>query len=69
MEFTMITSPSKDGVLAIGGISGSDFQDSILKLTCKGDLNCEWTELDQKMNERRKTLVAYLIPDELTSCS
>ena len=49
MEFSMMTSPDGDGVLAVGGISGSDYQSSILKMTCGDDLNCEWTELDSKL--------------------
>ena len=68
MEFSLMTSPNGDGVIAVGGISGSDYQDSILKMTCTGSLSCEWTELDQKLEVGRKSQVAFLIPDELTSC-
>ena len=68
MEFSMMTSPEGDGVLAVGGVSGSDFQSSILKMTCDDDLNCEWTELKSKLEISRKDQVAFLIPDELTSC-
>ena len=73
MEFSMMTSPDGDGVLVVGGISGRDYQSSILKMTCSKetcgvDLKCEWTELESKLEISRKDQVAFLIPDNLTSC-
>ena len=68
MEFTLLTSPEEDGVLAIGGISGSTREAAIFKMTCTGSLNCEWTELEQTLDIGRSDHVAFLIPDELTSC-
>ena len=67
-EFTLITSPEEDGVIAVGGRSGSTFSPAIFKMTCTGSLNCQWTELEQKLDLGRSTPVAYLIPDELTNC-
>ena len=67
-EFTMITSPEENGVLAIGGRSGREFESAIFKMTCTGSLNCEWTELEQKLDIGRIDHVAFLIPDELTNC-
>ena len=67
-EFTMITSPEGNGVIAIGGRSGREFESAIFKMTCTGSLNCEWTELEQKLDIGRIDHVAFLIPDELTNC-
>ena len=67
-EFTMITSPEENGVIAIGGRSGREFESAIFKMTCTGSLNCEWTELEQKLDIGRIDHVAFLIPDELTNC-
>jgi hypothetical protein len=67
-EFTMITSPEENGVIAIGGRSGREFESAIFKMTCNGSLNCEWTELEQKLDIGRIDHVAFLIPDELTNC-
>ena len=66
-EFTMITSPEGDGVIAIGGRSGREFESAIFKMTCPGSL-CTWTELEQKLDIGRIDHVAFLIPDELTNC-
>ena len=68
MEFTLMTSPEEDGVLAVGGISGRIFENAIFKMTCTGSLDCEWIELEQKLDVGRKAHVAFLIPDELTNC-
>ena len=38
MEFTLVTLPKEDGVLAIGGISGSTREAAIFKMTCTGSL-------------------------------
>ena len=67
-EFTLLTSPKEDGVIAVGGRSGSTFSPAIFKMTCTGSLNCEWTELEQKLDIGRIDHVAFLIPDELTNC-
>ena len=67
-EFTMITSPEENGVIAIGGRSGREFESAIFKMTCTGVLNCTWTELEQKLDIGRIDHVAFLIPDELTNC-
>ena len=67
-EFTLLTSPEEDGVIAVGGRSGSTFSPAIFKMTCTGSLNCQWTELEQKLDLGRSAPVAYLIPDELTNC-
>jgi hypothetical protein len=67
-EFTLMTSPEENGVIAVGGRSGSIFSPAIFKMTCTGSLNCEWTELEQKLEFGRSDPVAYLIPDELTNC-
>ena len=67
-EFTMITSPEENGVIAIGGRSGREFESAIFKMTCTGSLNCTWTELEQKLDIGRIDHVAFLIPDELTNC-
>jgi hypothetical protein len=67
-EFTMITSPEENGVIAIGGRSGREFESAIFKMTCTGSLNCEWTELEQKLDIGRIDHVAFLIPNDLTNC-
>ena len=67
-EFTLMTAPDGKGVIAVGGRSGSTFSPAIFKMHCTGSLNCEWTELKQKLEFGRSAPVAYLIPDELTNC-
>ena len=66
-EFTMITNPSGDGVLAIGGINGSDRQSAIYELSCNR-FRCMWIELEQKLQYPRMNHVSMLIPDDLSSC-
>ena len=67
-EFSLITSPSGNGVLANGGINGSDRQTAIYELTCP-ESGCQWTELEQKFQVPRMNHVSMLIPDELSTCS
>lgn len=68
-EFSMITSPNGNGVIASGGISGRDRQGSIYELKCT-ESGCEaWTELEQKIQNPRMNHVAVLVPDILTTCN
>ena len=41
-EFSLVTNPTGDGVLAIGGINGSDRQSAIYELFCNR-FRFEWT--------------------------
>jgi N-acetylneuraminic acid mutarotase len=56
----MVHIPS-GGVVLIGGASTD-----IYMLT---DARSQWTKLAQKVSERRYFPVAFLIPDNLTSCT
>jgi len=66
-EFSLVTNPTGDGVLAIGGINGSDRQSAIYELFCNR-FRCMWYELDQKLEYPRMNHVAMLIPDDLATC-
>ena len=64
-EFSLISSPNGDGVLANGGIHGSDRQSSIYELVCPQS-GCLWKELEQKLQVPRMNHVStMLIPDEI----
>jgi len=68
-EFPMVTSPSGNGVLTVGGVSGRDFINEIFELSCEGSINgCTWNVLHQQLQEGRKAHVAMLIPDNLAEC-
>ena len=67
-EFSMITSPSGKGVIASGGISGSDRQTGIHEMTCTQS-GCEWKTLQQKLEFERMNHVSMLIPDDMTTCN
>ncbi len=71
MESRFLTNPTKDGVLAVAGISGSDYQNAIFSMTCPdGTLaSCQWKVLDQTMNISRKDHAAVLVSDSVVSCA
>ena len=49
-EFSLVTNPTGDGVLAIGGINGSDRQSAIYELFCnrfrlEGSINTKYSTI------------------------
>ena len=65
-SFSMLTTPSKDGVLKMGGIGGKGWEtfDSIWKLTCQETLNnCSWEEQPSKMLLPKFNYLAFWLPN------
>ena len=62
---TMITSPSGDGVILIGGFNATyrKHSDLILEFNYQSKV---WTILEQKLKYPRELFVAMYIPTELT---
>jgi hypothetical protein len=66
---SLVPSPDGQGVIVIGGYSNGDgYQSSIHKLICD-QLECKWSEMEQKLKIARQLSVAMLIPDILTNCT
>jgi hypothetical protein len=64
---SLLPSPDGQGVIVIGGYSAAH-QSSIYKLICD-QLECKWSEMEQKLKIARQLSVAMLIPDTLTNCT
>ena len=64
----IVTLPKVSRLVLIGGYSGTDdeFCDKIMELTNTNPM--EWIVLDQELESARYGHVAYIIPDQLTSC-
>ena len=61
---------SANSLFAIGGRINSEYQDTIFKLTCTGDVDtCEWIESDTALEYGRSVFVAMTIPDDLLTWS
>jgi hypothetical protein len=67
---SLLPSPDGQGVILIGGYSGTDYayQSLIYKLICD-QLGCKWSIMEQQLKIARSFSVAMLIPDNLTYCT
>ena len=65
----MITSPSGKGVVVIGGYNHSEFKYSnvLLELRISGN-SMKWVPLQQTLQYARSNHVAFIIPEEFTTC-
>ena len=66
-QFSMITSPIGNGIIASGGINGSDRQTAIYEMTCP-ESGCVWNKLEQQIKFARMDHITMLIPDSMTTC-
>ena len=66
----IVTSPSGNGVIIVGGSTTNlEMQSSLYEMRCGPYLVCEWYEMTQKLQVARFRFVAMLIPDEITNCN
>lgn len=59
----VVTNPAGNGLWAIGGSSGYEYQATIYELTCPLDTGCQWKTLEQKLKVARNAHVAFLTHD------
>jgi hypothetical protein len=65
----MLPSPDGQGVILMGGSDTNNaIQSSMYKLICD-QLGCKWSEMEQQLIIARSSLVAMLIPNQLTNCT
>ena len=67
---------TENSLVVIGGLektNGDDDEDGVVskdlfELTCKEGGQCQWREMEQKMQIGRSNMVAMMVPDHLTNC-
>ena len=67
---------TENSLVVIGGLektNGDDDEDGVVskdlfELTCKEGGQCQWREMEQKLQIGRSNMVAMMVPDHLTSC-
>merc|ERR1711860_238141 len=65
-RFTMVSSPDKKAVYAIGGWDGSNYSNDIYKFHCSDSIQtCRWTKSKTTLRFGRDLFVAISIPNSL----
>ena len=64
-RYSSVTNPKGTGMIISGGI-GQKIRKTIYEFDCKDSIdNCQWTELEQKLEYARAGHISMLIPDSL----
>jgi hypothetical protein len=56
------------GVVLVGGVTGGTIHDSVYRLSHAGP-DAEWVKMPQKLKTARHRHVAFLVSDDVTTCS
>ena len=59
----MVTSPTKKGVILIGGFRNGEQSPLLYELSGDSEENLTWSELDQKLSTGRSLHVSFPIPN------
>ena len=71
-SYQIVTNPTGDGVLMLGGFEDGTFSNEIWQMKCSGHVKwkcrCSWSRPPYQLPTERSGFLAFYVPEDQTKC-